>query len=105
MKKVGIEKWGELIRTLTIAKGEVDKDECGVLAYRYHLNLDGAVHIPYKDGKFFTDVLNTHVGTDNALTVLVSTPDDTAMVFVSIDELPYKVVKEILNQITTGDKL
>lgn len=93
--KTNILTWETLIRQILAVRGE--KEETG---YRFWLsNLDGVCDI---DGH--TDVLSvlTCSRTDGSsgVSVQVNNPGDTSTIFVDLDELPYKVVKEIVNQVT-----
>lgn len=94
MKKRNILTWETLICQILVIRGE--KEETG---YRFWLSdLNGVCDI-----NGHTDVLSvlTSTRTDGSSSVVaqVNTPDDDSTIFVDLDELPYKVVKEILNQV------
>lgn len=91
MKKESILEWENTIRDLVIAKGEEEFTEG---TYRFWLsNLNGVCDIAGH-----TDVLSV-LATKDWVNAQVNTPDDESTIFVNLDELPYRVVKEILNQV------
>lgn len=93
MKKINILEWGNTIHDAVISKGEQEQDTG---FHRFWLgNLNGAVDI---DGH--TDILAVLVDNAGCVLVQVNTPDDNSTIFESLNAIPYKVVKEILNQVT-----
>ena len=94
--KTAIEDWENKIHDLTIQKGEKDGN-----CYRYYLDLNGVLQFPELPN--VTDVLFSHVGEDDRLTFCCTTPEDKGYYFVTAGEMPYKVVKEALNQIEKGE--
>lgn len=91
MGKTSIIEWENEIRSLVIAKGEKE-DTPG--SYRMWVsNLNGVVNF-----NGHTDILSVLVDTDGNVLAHVNTPDDMSSTFEYLDSLPYKVVKEILNQ-------
>ena len=96
MKKTNILEWENTIRNLVIERGE---DEFTEGVYRYWLDdLNGVCDIAGH-----TDVLSviTSHRTDGTECVQaqVNTPDDDSTLFVDLGELPYQVVKKILEQV------
>lgn len=90
-KKVDILEWENTIRDLVLAKGEEEFTEG---TFRFWLgDLNGVCDIAGH-----TDVLSV-LATKDWVNAQVNTPDDDSTIFVNLDELPYKVVKEILNQV------
>ena len=93
MKKINILEWESEIRNAVITKGEKEQDTG---FHRFWLgNLNGAVDI---DGH--TDILSVLVDNADCVLVQVNTPDDNSTLFEPLNAIPYKVVKEILNQVT-----
>ena len=97
MKKTNILEWENTIRDLVILKGEEEDETEGV--YRFWLgDLNGVCDIAGH-----TDVLSviTSHRTDGTECVQaqVNTPDDDSTLFVDLGELPYQVVKKILEQV------
>jgi hypothetical protein len=91
MTKINILEWENTIRDLVIAKGEEEFTEG---TYRFWLdNLNGVCDIAGH-----TDILSV-LAAKNWVNVQVNTPDDNSTIFVSLDELPRRVVKSILNQV------
>ena len=97
MKKTNILNWEKEIRKNIVAKGELEYTPD---TYRFWLgDLNGVCDIAGH-----TDVLSVLASHDTegneTVSVQVNTPDDTSTLFVGLDELPYKVVKKILNQVS-----
>ena len=92
MRKSNILEWENEIRQAVIARGE--KEETAG-TYRFWLgDLNGVCDIAGH-----TDVLSV-LASNDWVNVQVNTPDDDSTLFVGLGELPYKVVKEILKQVT-----
>ena len=96
MEKINILEWETEIRKAVIEKGE-HEESVGI--HRFWLgNLNGVCNI---DGH--TDVLSVlashRVDGTESVVVQVNTPDDDSTIFADLEELPYKVVKEILKQV------
>lgn len=93
MKKINILEWENTIRDAVINKGEQEQDTGW---HRFWVsNLNGVVDI---DGH--TDILSVLVDNADCVLVQVNTPDDNSVLFEPLNAIPYKVVKEILNQVT-----
>ena len=89
--KVDLLEWENTIRDLVIAKGEEEFTEG---TFRFWLgDLNGVCDIAGH-----TDVLSV-LATSDWVNAQVNTPDDDSTIFVNLGELPYRVVKEILNQV------
>ena len=91
MEKTNILEWENTIRDLVIAKGEKEETPG---SYRFWLgDLNGVCDIAGH-----TDVLSV-LATKDWVNAQVNSPDDDSTIFISLGELPYRVVKEILNQV------
>lgn len=91
MKKSNILEWGNEIKKAVLSKGE--KEETAG-TYRFWLgDLNGVCDIAGH-----TDVLSV-IATENWVNVQVNTPDDDSTIFADLGELPYRVVKAILEQV------
>lgn len=89
--KVDLLEWENTIRDLVLIKGEEEFTEG---TFRFWLgDLNGVCDIAGH-----TDVLSV-LATKDWVNAQVNTPDDDSTIFVNLDELPYRVVKEILNQV------
>jgi len=91
MEKTNILEWEERIRESVVEFGEQEYTEGTFRCWLDGLNgvCDIAGH---------TDVLSVLAGKD-WVNAQVNTPDDMSTIFVGLGELPYKVVKEIVNQL------
>lgn len=91
MEKKNITEWKDQIRDLVLIKGEQEDTEG---TYRFWLgDLNGVCDI-----EGHTDVLSVLASKD-WVNAQVNTPDDTSTWFVDLDDLPYEVVKKILDQV------
>ena len=96
MKKINILEWEKEIRKNIVAKGE--EESAGT--FRFWLdNLNGVCDIAGHTDVMSVIACHTLSG-EEAVSVQVNTPDDNSTLFVGLDELPYKVVKKILNQVS-----